>query len=128
MSNRVLPVIYFAAGHAVLVAALILVALRPEAIAGFFLHPRLAAVVHAITLGWLTTSILGALYVIWPVALGQPLRVGKLDFIACVLALGGAAGVLAHLWINDYVNVGWSGLLLGCAAVLLVARARLDRR
>jgi len=120
--NRLLPIIYFAAGHLVLVAALVLVALRPEAIAGFFLHPRLAAVVHAITLGWLTTSILGALYVIWPVALGQPLRVGKLDYAACVLVLLGSLGVIAHLWIDGYHSVGLSGLALCLAAVPLVIR------
>ncbi len=57
LRDRVLPIVYFAAGHLALVAAMLTFATQPESLSGFFLHPRMAAVVHAITLGWLTTSL-----------------------------------------------------------------------
>ena len=40
--------------------------------AGNFLSQRLAGVTHLFTLGWLTTTIYGALYQLLPVALGAP--------------------------------------------------------
>ena len=48
-----------------------------EGVGGFTLgsialirRPRALAVVHLVTLGWITASILGALYMIVPMALG----------------------------------------------------------
>jgi hypothetical protein len=42
--------------------------------AGDFLSPHVAGVTHLFTLGWLTTTIFGALYQLLPVALGAPIR------------------------------------------------------
>ena len=41
----------------------------PSAFAGFFYHAHMLAVVHLLTLGWITSHILGALYLIAPMAL-----------------------------------------------------------
>jgi hypothetical protein len=41
---------------------------------GYFLSARVAAVTHLFTLGWITTSIMGALYQFLPVALDRPIR------------------------------------------------------
>jgi hypothetical protein len=48
--------------------------IAPELAAGAYLAPRVAAVTHLFTLGWLTTTIFGALTQLLPVALGAPLR------------------------------------------------------
>jgi len=119
---RRLPQIYFAAGHLALAAAALATATRPEALAGFFLHPHLAAVVHAITLGWLLTSILGALVMVWPVALGRPLPVRRRDFAAGLLVLAAITGIVAHLWIDDYRGVGFSGIVLGLGLAVPAGR------
>ena len=120
--DRVLPLVYFAAGHLLFVGAALVVATEPESLSGFFLHPRMAAVVHAVTLGWLTTSIFGALYLVWPVALGHALRVRAIDIAGCVLLLAAITGVLAHFWIDTYVNVGLAGVLALVAGSMLVFR------
>ncbi|MGD8319629.1 MAG: hypothetical protein PVJ02_04230 [Gemmatimonadota bacterium] len=46
----------------------------PDLAGGPFLSPRVVAVTHLFTLGWITTSIMGALYQPLPVALGESVR------------------------------------------------------
>ncbi len=55
----------------------------PALAAGAYPAPQVVGVTHLFTLGWLTTSIMGALYQFLPVALGQPIasqRVAHLTF------------------------------------------------
>jgi len=51
-----------------------LVWIAPELAAGLYPAPRVAGITHLFTLGWLTTTIFGALYQLLPVALGAPVR------------------------------------------------------
>jgi len=51
-----------------------LVLVSPALASGAFLTPRVVAVTHLFTLGWITTSIMGALYQFLPVALGVAVR------------------------------------------------------
>ncbi len=119
---RVLPVVYFGFGHLCLAAGLLLAALEPEAIAGFFYHPRMFAVVHLVTLGWITTAILGATYVVGPIALRVHIAAGLGDALACAAVLAGILGVVAHFLLATYAGVGWSGILLLPALVFLAGK------
>ncbi|MEO5814165.1 MAG: hypothetical protein ABIT20_02680 [Gemmatimonadaceae bacterium] len=66
---------HFAAATIYLIAgALGLVWIAPELAAGMYLSPHAAGITHLFTLGWLTTTIFGALYQLLPVALGAPIR------------------------------------------------------
>ena len=66
---------HFAAATLYLLAGAIgLVWVAPELAAGNYLSPHVAGVTHLFTLGWLTTTIFGALYQLLPVALGASLR------------------------------------------------------
>ena len=67
------PVLYLAWAHLCLIAGAALVALRPGDFAAYFHQPRTLAVVHLITLGWITSAILGSLYIVSPLALRMPL-------------------------------------------------------
>ncbi len=70
-----LPGAHFAfATLAFVSGALGLALAAPEIAAGAFFAPKVLAVVHLFTLGWITTSILGALYQFLPVAIGAPIR------------------------------------------------------
>ncbi len=79
-----LPAQHFAAAMLFLVAGAVgLVIVAPDVAAGDFPSPRVAGVTHLFTLGWLTTTIFGALHQLLPVALGAPIRsrvVGQLAF------------------------------------------------
>lgn len=115
---RSLPLVYFAAGFASLACALLELALRPASVAGFFFHPRMFFVVHLVTLGWTTTAILGALYLVGPLALRTHLPAGKLDWVVCILTLLGISGVVSHFRIDEYSGVADSGALLVIAFLL----------
>ena len=43
------------------------------ALAGHYYHPRLLALTHAVTLGWITLAIMGASYQLVPVVFERPL-------------------------------------------------------
>src|SRR5512138_3637226 len=87
-----LPASYFAAGLLFYAsAALLLPFVAADIAAGRFLLPRVVALVHLITLGWLTVSIMGALCQLFPVALGTPVRWRTLAALTLVLYAPGLA-------------------------------------
>lgn len=106
---------HFAAALAWLFAGSVgLIVVAPLLAAGGYLVPHVIAVTHCFTLGWITTSIFGALYQIYPVALGVPAkseRVGHATFAA--LQLGTLTLVAGTWW--------WRPVLLAAAWVLLLA-------
>ena len=93
-------------------AAFVVPAVAPESVAGFFYHPVMFAVVHLVALGWITTAILGATYIVAPLALRMPLPATWVDRAACATMLAGVAGVVAHFGMEEYSGVAWSGVLL----------------
>src|SRR5690606_15673473 len=71
--------------------ALGLVWIAPLLAQGLFPLPRVIAVTHLFTLGWITTSILGALYQFFPVALRAPVRSQWLAHLTFLLYVPGLA-------------------------------------
>ena len=66
---------HFAAATLYLLAGAVgLLWIAPELAIGNFASPYVAGVTHLFTLGWLTTTIFGALYQLLPVALAAPVR------------------------------------------------------
>ena len=116
---RLLCVVYFTLAHISLALAFALVALDPVGVAGFFYHSRMLAIVHLVTLGWISGSILGALYIVGPVALRVWFRAGWLDYTAAAAFWIGVIGMVGHFFIEEYSGLAWSGGLvgLGIAAV-----------
>lgn len=116
---RLVPAIYLAAGHAALIIALLTLAIAPDTISGFFYHPRTIALVHLVTLGWISSSILGWIYLVGPVALRTTIPARGPDIVACVLYLVGVAGMVSHFWIDAYSGMVWSAamVLLGIGQV-----------
>jgi hypothetical protein len=55
-----------------------------------------AALVHLVTLGWLTFSIFGAMYIVAPLALRTTMPVRRGDYVAYAAALTGLIGMVAH--------------------------------
>ena len=92
-----LPLLYFGFAHLCLALALAVLLVRPDLPGGFFHHPRMIAVVHLVTLGWITSSILGAFYIVGPLALRLPLRPGWRDRAAFMLFAAGVTGDTARL-------------------------------
>jgi hypothetical protein len=119
---RLLPTLYFGFAHACLALAFAVVAYDPRGVAGFFYHSRMLGVVHLVTLGWITTSILGALYVVGPIALRARVRAGWLDYAGALLVAIGTVGMVAHFWIEEYGGMAWSGGTVGVGIIIVGAR------
>jgi hypothetical protein len=116
---RLLPVLYFAVAHVAFALACLAVALDPRGVSGFFYHSRMLAIVHLVTLGWITASILGSLYVVGPVALRVWIPATWFDYTAFALVLIGIVGMVAHFWIQEYGGMAWSAVTVGTGIILV---------
>ena len=116
---RNLTLLYFAFAYLCLGFAFLVLAVVPQAVGGFFYHPKMLAVVHLVTLGWVSSSILGAVYLIGPFALRMVMPAGKTDYAAWALVTIGVTGMVGHFWLNLYSGMVWSAgtLLVGLAYV-----------
>jgi hypothetical protein len=118
---RLLPVLYFAVAHVALLLACTAVALDPRGVSGFFYHPRMLAIVHLVTLGWITASILGSLYIVGPIALRVWIPATWLDYTAFALVLVGVVGMVAHFWVQEYGGMAWSAITVGAGIIIVGA-------
>ena len=112
-----LPLLYFAVGFLALPLAFAAVAFSPRSLAGFYYHPRLIGVVHLVTLGWITATILGAVYLALPLRLRMPLPVRRGDYWAFASFVIGLIGMVAHFWIGEFGGMAWSGLMVAVAVI-----------
>jgi hypothetical protein len=117
LPSRRLPRLYLALGLVSLTSALATTAADPAAVSGFFYHPRMLAVVHLVTLGWIGGSILGSLHVVGPLALRMPLPATRGDHAAFVAFAVGVLGMVSHFWIDSPGGMVWSA---GLAALALL--------
>jgi hypothetical protein len=122
MPPRVLPWLYFGCAWVSLALAFAAIAWDPRGAAGFFYHARLAGIVHLVTLGWITLSILGAIYVVGPIALRTPLPAGRGDALAFASAVIGIIGMVGHFWIESFSGMAWSGLMVALGILYVGAR------
>ena len=106
-----LPLPYFLASAVALVAVAAAVPfLAPDLVAGSD-DPRVFALTHLAVLGWVTMTVMGALYQLFPVALGaqiHSLRMGRVNF--CVYTVG-VAGFVPSLYLSWNPGVSIFGSL-----------------
>lgn len=114
---RLLPILYFGAAHVALAFAFGAVAMDPRGVSGFFYHARMLGIVHLITLGWITASILGSLYLVGPIALRVWIPATRLDYTAFALVLIGIVGMVAHFWLQEYGGMAWSAITVGAGII-----------
>src|SRR5690606_13130662 len=93
-----LPAEHLAAGFVLrVVGAAGLVRVAPDLAQGLFPLPRVVAVAHLFTLGWITMTVQGALYQFLPVALGAPIRSERVAHLSFLLYAPGLAAFLLGL-------------------------------
>jgi hypothetical protein len=122
MPARWVPLLYLAFAHLSLAAALATLVATPRSLAGYYYHPRMLAVVHLVTLGWISASILGALYLIGPLALRMPLPARRADYAAFAGFAVGVVGMSGHFWIDRPRGTAWAACLLTAAMAYVAAR------
>jgi len=121
--SSAIPLAYFGLAHAGLAAALGVLAIRPELPGGFFYHPKMVALVHLVTIAWLTGSILGAFHIVAPLALRLPMPVRRAEWAGFAAFAAGAIGMVAHFWIGTYDGMAWSAGLVTAAIAWVGFRA-----
>ena len=101
--------------------------LAPVLARGQFLDPRVLALTHLFTLGWLSTSITGVLYQIFPAMLGIGERNRRVAWLALGLHTTGTALLVTGLLAGTRTlqSLGWSVLF---TAVFLTAWNLLPQR
>jgi hypothetical protein len=75
LPTRLLPLLYLGTAHVSRALAFLFAACSPPAVAGFFYHAWLIGLVHLVTLGWISFSILGTIYIVGPLALQMEIGV-----------------------------------------------------
>ncbi len=112
---------HFAAATLYLVAGAVgLVWIAPQLAAGMYLEPHVAGVTHLFTLGWLTTTIFGALYQLLPVALGAPVRWPRMAHTSFATFASGA-GLFACGVAANVMALHHTGLALITTGIVLAA-------
>jgi len=128
-----LPAEHFVSAHVWLgLGAIGLIAVAPRLARGELLSPAVLVVTHLFTLGWITTTIAGALYQLFPVLLGvsaRSIRLGHVTF--ATLTVGIAVFVAGFaFWLPPLLAAGWVLLFLavgGLASNLLPQRRKAAR-
>jgi len=123
-----LPLVHFAGAHVALLLACVVLLVQPTLPGAFHYHPRMIALTHLLTLGWISGSIVGALYIVGPLALGLPLPRRSGDVAAAVSYWTGTAGMVTGFWLGRYAMVGTAALLVLAALAWVGGRVLLGLR
>jgi hypothetical protein len=119
---RLLPILYLGTAHISLALACLVAALWPGAVAGFFYHTWLVGLVHLVTLGWISFSIVGTMYIVGPLALRMDMPARRLDYVAYACGLSGLIGMVGHFWIQQFAGMAWSAATLAGGILFMTAR------
>lgn len=111
------PLLYLGLAYGSLALAFGAMLGDPRSVSGFYYNPRMLAVVHLVTLGWITCSILGMLYLIAPMTLRTYLPARTVDRWAFASVAIGVSGMASHFWIDEPLGMAlaaplvWIGVL-----------------
>lgn len=122
MIGTLLPHLYIGAARLALALSCVLAACWPQSTAGFFYHPWMAALVHLVTLGWITSSMLGILYATTPTTIGSYWLVRPGDYVAYGLVVVGLLGLVGHFWIEEFGGLAWSAATVTAGALYVAIR------
>lgn len=88
-----------------------------EDLTGFYYHPRILALTHLVTLGWISANIIGTLFMVAPMGLQIHLSAKTHDGIIFFLYATGVLGMSAHFLLDRPAGMAWSA---GCVYLALV--------
>jgi hypothetical protein len=84
----------------------------------YFYSPEFLALAHVITLGFVTSLMMGVLLRLAPMSLRVNPRSGRLARVQFVLFFVGASGMIFHFWIAGWNGMAWATLLVLAAALV----------
>jgi hypothetical protein len=126
--SALLPLTHLVTAAAAFVLAALALPWLAIDLAGHYYHPRLLALTHTVTLGWITLTIMGASYQIIPIVLGKALWSERLAWWQYGLFVTGVVGVVGHFFIAQWPGLLWSAGLLAVGTATHVLNAALTAR
>ena len=94
--SPIIPLAYLVCAAVAFVAASLSVAWLAPELAGHYYHPRLLALTHTVTLGWITLAIMGASYQLIPIVLERPIWSERLARWQLAILAVAVTGMVAH--------------------------------
>ena len=123
-----LPLRYLLAAGAAFVLAALGVPWLASELAGHYYHPRILALTHAVALGWITMTIMGATYQLVPIVLERPLWSERLARWQFVVLAGGIVGMVAHFSVGHSSGLLWAAGLVSLGVAAHVVNVGLSLR
>jgi hypothetical protein len=117
--SALLPPVFFAGGITSFAAALVALPFLVPLLGEHFYQAPVLAVTHLVTLAWVSQVIMGVLYRYVPGLTKQPLPYPGLAVVQWAAFVGGAAGLVVHLWLGRWTGTAWSAGILAAAGSLL---------
>jgi hypothetical protein len=122
------PLAYLTTATAAFVLAALAVPWLAPALAGHYYQPRVLALTHTVTLGFITLTIMGASYQIVPIVLGRPIWSERLGRWQLGLTAAGVAGLVGHFFIGQWSGLWWAAGLVTLGIGLHLVNAVLSVR
>jgi hypothetical protein len=110
--------IFVLGGIAALLAATFLIVWRRALLLEYFYFAPLLALTHLVTLGFLSSLMMGILHRLSPMLLGVEARSRTLAAVQLGLFLVGAWGMIAHFWLAEWIGMSWSAGLFWAASIV----------
>jgi hypothetical protein len=126
--SPLVPLAYLiCAAGAFLVASLGVAWLAPE-LAGHYYHPRLLALTHTVTLGWITLAIMGASYQLIPIVLERRIWSERLARWQLAVLAVAVTGVVAHFHLGTWPGLAAAAGLLAVGIALHLGNVGMSLR
>ncbi len=116
--------IFILGGVGSLVAAAISLVRWRALLLEYFYFTPLLSLTHLVTLGFLSSLMMGMLYKLSPMLLGVEARSRRLATLQLVLFLVGAWGMISHFWMAESIGMSWSAGLVWSASVAQLVNFR----
>jgi hypothetical protein len=126
--SSALPLAYLVTASVAFLAAALALPWLGRELAGHYYHPRLLALTHTVTLGWITLTIMGASYQLVPIVLERPLGSERAARWQLGVFVIGVIGVVGHFALGRWPGFVWTAALVAVAALAHAANVAASLR
>ena len=126
--SPLVPLGYLLCAAAAFLAASLGVAWLGPELAGHYYHPRLLALTHTVTLGWVTLAIMGAGYQLIPIVLERPIWSERLARWQLAILAVAVTGMVAHFHLGTWPGLTAAAGLLAVGITLHLGNVGMSLR
>lgn len=116
--SPIIPLAYLVCAAVAFVAASLSVAWLAPELTGHYYHPRLLALTHTVTLGWVTLAIMGASYQLIPIVLEREIWSERLARWQLAILAVAVTGMVAHFQLGTWPGLAAAAGLLAIGIAL----------